>query len=78
MKTFKEIVNNNNPRIMNLHTPTSNKDASTKEYFDTQISSSTDPTKKKFGHEKQKRVLQQKNMLTQLSPLFQRLMEADQ
>lgn len=68
MKTFKEIVNINNPRIMNLHTPTSNKDASTKEYFDTQISSSTDPTIKKFGHEK--RVLQQKNMLTQLSPLF--------
>ena len=48
MKTFKEIVNINNPRIMNLHTPTSNKDASTKEYFDTQISSSTDPTIKKI------------------------------
>lgn len=27
---------------------TSNKDASTKEYFDTQISSSTDPTIKKI------------------------------
>lgn len=48
MKTFKEIVNINNPRIMNLHTPTSNKDASTTEYFDTQISSSKRSNNKKI------------------------------